>query len=96
VPSGEQLTLCPCSHAERNAIASAAQLGVSTASTTLYINNVVPCFDCACSIVAAGIKTVVVEEDVAYPQPGFTGRDILMGCDVGVLEFKLEWVEERK
>jgi len=96
VPSGEQLTLCPCSHAERNAIASAAQLGVLTARTTLYINNVVPCFDCACSIVAAGIKTVVVEEDVAYPQPGFTGRDILMGCGVGILEFKLERLEEGK
>jgi len=46
--------------------------------------------------VAAGIKTVVVEEDVAYPQPGFTGRDILMGCGVGILEFKLERLEEGK
>lgn len=48
-------------HAEQNAIASAAELGVSLFRTTLYCNYH-PCPECAKLIVQSGIAKVVYEE----------------------------------
>jgi len=87
IPSGERLSLCPCAHAERNAISQAAKMGHATEGCTLYLNAPIPCLDCAYSIVAAGITEVVVSKLEAYPQEGFTGEIILRECGVAVREF---------
>jgi len=89
IPSGEGLGFCPCAHAERNAIDSAARLGHPTQDCTLYLNNVIPCLDCAYSIVNSGIKEVVVVKLEEYPQEGFTGKIILDECGVNIREFEL-------
>jgi len=87
IESGERLSMCPCAHAERNAIAQAAKMGHATEGCTLYLNAPIPCLDCTYSIVAAGITEVVVSKLEAYPQEGFTGEIILRECGVGVREF---------
>lgn len=84
IPIGQRLSLCPCAHAERNAISTAAKLGHSTEGTTLYMNSGIPCLDCAYSIVAAGITEVVIEQLEAYPQEGYTGEMILNQCGVAI------------
>lgn len=59
VPSGTRLELCPCAHAEQNAIAQAARRGAKTEGATLY-TPIVPCtLICAPSIICAGITRVV-------------------------------------
>ena len=57
--SGENLDICPSGHAEANAIANAARLGVGVSEATLYLNCLIPCKDCMILIVNAGISTVV-------------------------------------
>ena len=49
-------------HAERNCIYSAAQHGISTLNSILYINGF-PCCDCARAIISAGIKRLVVHSE---------------------------------
>lgn len=49
-------------HAEQNAIAQAARLGVSIDGATLYC-HMVPCYSCAKLIVNAGVKKVVALKD---------------------------------
>jgi dCMP deaminase len=56
---GKNLSICPAAHAETNAIANAAKLGVSTLDTTLYLNTDYPCRECMKYIVTAGISEVV-------------------------------------
>jgi dCMP deaminase len=59
--SGEGLHECPAGHAESNAIANAARLGVNISGATLYLNCLIPCKDCMILIVNAGISMVVPE-----------------------------------
>ncbi len=84
IPSGERLSLCPCAHAESNAIAAAARNGHATLGATLYINTCIPCVDCARGIINSGITEVVVKEHVAYPQEGFTGKLLLEECGIAI------------
>ncbi len=49
-------------HAEQNAIAQAAKLGVSVDGATLYC-HMVPCYTCAKLLINAGIKKVVSLKD---------------------------------
>ena len=49
-------------HAEQNALAQAARFGVSLDGATLY-GKLTPCYACAKSIIAVGIKRVVMEKD---------------------------------
>jgi len=65
VPSGERLDLCPCAHAERNALASANQSGVSTVGSTMYCYCGVPCHECAIQIIQAKIAKVVCLQTAA-------------------------------
>jgi len=60
--SGGGLQYCPAVHAEVNAIANAARLGVSTKNTTMYLTCNVPCKDCLAVIINAGITEVVVPD----------------------------------
>lgn len=63
--AGEQSSLCPCQHAERNAITNAA-FDLTGASAFCYCG--VPCIQCAGAIVNAGI-TEVYHLDVPDYEP---------------------------
>lgn len=58
VPSGERHEICRGSHAEGNAIAQAARMGISTEGATLYCTDE-PCSFCTKSILNAGFASVV-------------------------------------
>ena len=64
VPSGERHEICRGTHAEQNAIAQAAQVGVSTRDSTLYVTNH-PCSICTKILLNAGVVKVVYSE--GYP-----------------------------
>lgn len=49
-------------HAEQNAIAHAARVGIALAGSTLYC-NMAPCYTCAKMIINAGIVRVVARND---------------------------------
>lgn len=49
-------------HAEQNAVAQAARIGVSLDGATLYV-HMTPCYTCAKIMVNAGIRRVVAEKD---------------------------------
>lgn len=49
-------------HAERNAIYSAAEEGISLKGGTMYCNYF-PCADCARAIIQSGIKEVIYQHD---------------------------------
>lgn len=66
IPSGEYSDVCPCLHAEQNAILQAALFGVSVRDGVLYC-TVQPCTQCARMIVNAGLRRVVFEGDYADP-----------------------------
>lgn len=57
--SGEGLHVCPATHAETNAIASAARMGHSTKDGTLFCWCCMPCVNCTSVIIAAGVSRVV-------------------------------------
>jgi len=59
--SGHGYSVCPAVHAESNALAQAAKLGVSTLGATLYTTKA-PCKDCAGLIINAGLRTLVSPE----------------------------------
>lgn len=71
-------------HAEQNAIAVAAKNGISTEGGTLY-STVQPCFLCAKSIVAAGIRRVVFVEEYRKENPG--SLDLFSSAGVEVLHW---------
>ncbi len=64
IPSGTQLEMCYAVHAEENAIAQAAKLGISVEDATLYCTHQ-PCIICCKMIINSGIKRVVYKE--GYP-----------------------------
>ncbi|MDR1731209.1 MAG: cytidine/deoxycytidylate deaminase family protein [Synergistaceae bacterium] len=64
IPSGERQEMCRGSHAEGNAIAQAARMGIATDGGTLYCTHE-PCSMCTKSILNAGLVRVVYM--VPYP-----------------------------
>lgn len=62
VPSGERHELCMGAHAEANAIAQAARMGVSTLGATLY-STTEPCVFCTKMIINSGVTRVVFEDE---------------------------------
>lgn len=66
IPSGEYSDVCPCLHAEQNAILQAALFGVSVRDGTLY-STTQPCTQCARMVINAGLKRIVFEQ--GYPDP---------------------------
>ena len=66
IPSGERHELCRAVHAEQNAIAQAAQHGISVAGATIYVTHQ-PCVMCAKMIINAGIVCIIYKG--AYPDP---------------------------
>ena len=49
-------------HAEQNAVAQAARMGISIDGSTLYC-KMVPCYICAKILINAGIKKVIAQKD---------------------------------
>lgn len=66
IPSGEYSDVCPCLHAEQNAIVQAALFGVSVRDGILYCTTQ-PCVSCARMIANAGIRRIVFEQSYADP-----------------------------
>lgn len=64
IPSGERHEICRGAHAEQNAIAQAALLGVSTKDSEIYITDH-PCSVCAKILINAGLKRIVYDGN--YP-----------------------------
>lgn len=72
-------------HAEQNALNTAARFGLSTEGATIYITDQ-PCLNCAKSIITAGIKSVIYWND--YPEA--EGVQFLREAGVEVSCFKVE------
>jgi dCMP deaminase len=66
IPSGQYSDVCPCLHAEQNAIVQAALFGVSVRDGALYCTTQ-PCMSCARMIINSGIRKIVFEHGYADP-----------------------------
>lgn len=64
VPSGERHELCRALHAEQNAIAQAAEHGISVQGATIYV-TAQPCSMCAKILINAGIAHIIYQGE--YP-----------------------------
>jgi len=83
VPSGERHEICRGAHAEQNAVAQAALLGVSTKGSEIYITDH-PCSVCVKIMINAGIKRIVFQGD--YPDP--LAVQLLAQSNIKVEKFK--------
>jgi dCMP deaminase len=70
IPKGMMADICPCLHAEQNAILQAATTGVSIEGGDLFCTTQ-PCTQCSRMLANCGIRRVVFEEE--YPDPLATG-----------------------
>jgi dCMP deaminase len=66
IPRGMIADICPCLHAEQNAIIQAATTGVSIEGAELYCTTQ-PCTQCSRMVANCGIKRVVFEEEYNDP-----------------------------
>lgn len=66
IPRGALADVCPCLHAEQNALLQAALFGVSVKDADLYCTTQ-PCTQCSRMVANAGIKRVVFQDE--YPDP---------------------------
>src|SRR5918996_3912793 len=82
VPRGMVADICPCLHAEQNAILQAATTGVSIEGADLYCTTQ-PCTQCSRMLANCGIKRVIYEE--GYPDPLAVG--ILTTSGVQLLQW---------
>ncbi|WP_085444660.1 deoxycytidylate deaminase [Magnetofaba australis] len=81
VPSGQQLELCACAHAEANGIANAARHGVKLEGATCYVTTQ-PCGACMGALANVGITRVIYAG--AYPDP--RSQDIARYAGIELLE----------
>ena len=66
IPRGMVADICPCLHAEQNAIIQAATTGVSIEGSDLYCTTQ-PCTQCSRMIANSGIRRVIFEHEYADP-----------------------------
>ncbi len=66
IPSGMMADVCPCLHAEQNAIIQAATTGVSIEGADVYCTTQ-PCTQCSRMIANSGIRRVIFEQEYADP-----------------------------
>lgn len=83
IPSGQRQELCRAIHAEQNAIAQAAMMGISVKDATIYITTQ-PCAICAKMIINAGITRIVYKGD--YPDQ--LAMDLLREAGIEVARFE--------
>lgn len=81
-------------HAEQNAIAQAAKLGVSIDGATLYC-HMTPCYICSKIMINAGIKKVVANKD--YHRGGRT-KEVFKECGIAfeILNNEVEDYKDKK
>lgn len=81
IESGTRQEMCYAVHAEQNAIAQAAKLGVSLEGATLYCTHQ-PCTICTRIIINSGIKRIVFK----HSYPDAFSRELLeesgIQCDI--------------
>jgi len=83
IPSGERHEMCRGSHAELNAIAQAAKIGVSTDGATILCTHE-PCSFCTKAILNAGIKEIVY----MHPYPDKLARDLINESNVTIRQLE--------
>ncbi|MBQ9481644.1 MAG: cytidine/deoxycytidylate deaminase family protein [Clostridia bacterium] len=83
IPSGTRHELCYAVHAEQNAIAQAAKLGVSVQGATLYCTHQ-PCVICAKMIINSGISKVLYK----YGYPDDFSLQLFDEAGVEVVNYK--------
>lgn len=66
--SGEGLDMCPCNHAETNALAIASREGINLKGARLYCTSK-PCSTCIGLLAGVGLSAIVYDED--YPSEVF-------------------------
>lgn len=76
-------------HAERNAIYSAAELGVSVRGCTMYCNYL-PCPDCARAIIQSGITEVIFFQSVVNSGNSAVEHTKEMFLEAGIIIRKFE------
>ena len=91
IPSGERHEMCRGSHAELNAIAQAAQIGVSTEGSTILCTHE-PCSFCTKAILNAGIKEVVY----LHPYPDKLAREMMGESKITVRQLEESVLESVK
>lgn len=89
-PSGTLHELCRATHAEQNAIANAARMGINTMGSELYVYPTNPCPLCAKILINAGV-VVIHYKDMDYPgwklsQKLFNEAGVRMQCHRLTLE----------
>lgn len=67
-------------HAEENAIAAAARVGVSLKGCAIYVHPFQPCCKCARAIIQAGIAAIHCNMD--YPTPEHWKEDFKQARDI--------------
>ncbi len=85
IPSGTRHELCYAVHAEQNAIAQAAKLGISLQDATLYCTHQ-PCVICAKMIINSGISKVIYK----YGYPDEFSLELFKEAGVAVVNFNEE------
>ena len=85
IPSGERHEICRGTHAEANAIISAAVAGTSIKGATLYSSGS-PCAQCTKMILNAEIVRIVYDRE--YPDE--LSRKLLEESGIEVVKFKKE------
>lgn len=87
VASGDGLHLCPCAHAEANAIANAANAGVSLAGATCYCTHK-PCVSCMGALANVGVTEVLYDKDY----PSSCADEIAMHADIRITKHTTAFV----
>ena len=83
IASGTQQEKCFAVHAEQNAIAQAAKLGVSVDGATMYVTHQ-PCTICTRIIINSGIKRIVYK----HPYPDKFSVELLEEAGVELIKFE--------
>ncbi len=83
IASGTQQEKCFAVHAEQNAIAQAAKLGVSVDGATMYVTHQ-PCTICTRIIINSGIKRIVYK----HPYPDNFSVELLNEAGVELIRYE--------
>lgn len=67
-PPGEGYDVCICVHAEQNAMATAARIGIPVLGAVVY-TTMRPCFTCLKEMLQAGIQRIVYLHEWEHPVP---------------------------
>lgn len=88
LPSGTRVDLSKAAHAESNAIANAARMGIRTLGSELYLSEgLTPCTECTKLIVNAGISVVHILVGEGYPDWS-SSREMLETTGVKIIEHR--------